>query len=301
MLSTKIFSQEKKQTMKKLLVLFVLLSTISISQVLAGGGWPQPKGKGYIKLSQWWLVSNQHFTDTGLIDPNVTSGVFNTSLYLEYGITNRLTVTGYIPFFSRATNNNLVSATTGEILSPGDAINSFGDTDLGLTYGLTKGTINTSASLILGLPLGNDAGGSQLNLQTGDGEFNQLVKVDAGFGYQVGKTSAYANVYAGYNNRSNGFSDEFRFGAETGYNLFGKKILAIVRVFGVLSTFNGDTAEQQTSTSIFANNAEHITISPELNYNINKSWGVSASVATALYGRLIFASPAYSVGVYARF
>lgn len=287
--------------MQKLAILIVLFFTLSTTHLLAGGGWPQPKGNGYLKLSQWWLVSNQHFTDTGLIDPNVTSGIFNTSIYLEYGITDKLTVTGYIPFFSRATNNNLVSATTGEILTAGDAINSFGDTDLGLTYALTSGTINTSASLIFGLPLGNDAGGAQLNLQTGDGEFNQVLKVDAGFGYKVGKVNAYGNVYLGYNNRSNGFSDEFRFGAETGYKLFGEKLLAIVRVFGVLSTFNGDTAEGQNSTSVFANNAEHISFSPELNYNVNENWGVSASVAGAFYGRLIFASPSYSVGVYAKF
>lgn len=287
--------------MQKLAILIVLFFTLSTTHLLAGGGWPQPKGNGYLKLSQWWLVSNQHFTDTGLIDPNVTSGIFNTSIYLEYGITDKLTVTGYIPFFSRATNNNLVSATTGEILTAGDAINSFGDTDLGLTYALTSGTINTSASLIFGLPLGNDAGGAQLNLQTGDGEFNQVLKVDAGFGYKVGKVNAYGNVYLGYNNRSNGFSDEFRFGAETGYKLFGEKLLAIVRVFGVLSTFNGDTAEGQNSTSVFANNAEHISFSPELNYNVNENWGVSASVAGAFYGRLIFASPSYSVGVYANF
>ncbi|MEM9823436.1 MAG: hypothetical protein AAF985_20300, partial [Bacteroidota bacterium] len=53
--------------------------------VLAGGGWPQPKGNGYFKLYQWWVIADQHFTDAGKIDPNVTSGIFNTSLYAEYG------------------------------------------------------------------------------------------------------------------------------------------------------------------------------------------------------------------------
>lgn len=281
-------------------VLTLLLLVISLNAI-AGGGWPQKKGKGYIKLSEWWVISNQHFTDVGLIDPNVTSGIFNTSIYLEYGITNKLTVTAYVPFYSRALNNNLVSATSGEVLVRGEAINSFGDTDLGLTYGLTSGKINTSASIIFGLPLGIDDGGTLNNLQTGDGEFNQFLKVDAGVGYTLFGKNGYSNAYVGYNNRTNGFSDEVRFGIESGVNLFNSKLLALVRIFGVKSTKNGDGAVGENSTSIFANNTEHISYSPELNYSINKSWGVSVSMAGALSGRLIFASPSYSVGIFAKF
>ena len=134
------------------------------------------KGEGYIKVSEWWIVSAQHYTDQGLIDPNVTTGIFNTNAYLEYGLTNRITSTVYFPFYSRSYNNNLVSNTTKEILIAGDAINSVGDAELGLTYGLTKGKINTTISLIVGLPLGIDDGGALKNLQTGDGEFNQIFK-----------------------------------------------------------------------------------------------------------------------------
>lgn len=278
-------------------LMLVMLSLTAI----AGGGWPQKKGQGYVKLSEWWVISNQHFTDSGQIDPNVTSGIFNTSLYLEYGITNKLTVTAYVPFYARAYNNNLVSATSGEVLVPGEAINSFGDTDLGFTYGLTSGKINTSASIIFGIPLGIDDGGTQNNLQTGDGEFNQILKVDAGLGYQLFGKNAYANAYVGYNNRTQGFSDEFRFGIESGVNLFNDKLLALVRIFGVRSMRNGEGAVGENSTSIFANNTQHISYSPELNYSINKNWGLSVSMAGAFSGQLIFASPSYSVGVFAKF
>ena len=56
------------------------------------------------------------------------------------------------------------------------------------------------------MPIGNDSGGSQGNLQTGDGEFNQLIQLDAGTGFPIGGTNGYANVYVGFNNRTNGFS-----------------------------------------------------------------------------------------------
>ena len=285
-------------SIKSILLLALLVLSNSL---IAGGGWPQPKGKGFIKLSEWWIISNQHFSDSGLTDPNTTNGIFTTSLYLEYGITDKLTVTSYIPLFSRAYHNNEISQTTGEIITAGDAINSFGDTDIGLTYGLTKGKINTTASLIFGLPLGVDNGGERGTLQTGDGEFNQFLKVDAGLGYKIGGANAYANTYVGYNNRTRGFSDELRWGIESGVNLFGDKILFLVRLFGVVSAKNGDGSVGENSTSIFANNAEHLTLSPEINYNIRDNWGVSVTYASALAGKLIFASPSYSVGVFAKF
>jgi len=125
--------------------------------------------------------------------------------------------------------------------------------------------------------------------------------VDAGIGYKLFGKNAYANAYVGYNNRSQGYSDEYRFGIESGINLFGDKLLALVRLFGTKSANNGDSTVGENSTSIFANNAEFVSISPELNYTIGKQWGVSASFATALSGKLIFANPSYSVGVYTKF
>ena len=58
--------------MKKTISFIIIL--ISCSHFLtAGGPWPQPKGKGYFKLSEWWIIFDQHYTDQGLIDPNVTT------------------------------------------------------------------------------------------------------------------------------------------------------------------------------------------------------------------------------------
>ncbi len=279
--------------------LFLLLTNL----VLAGGGWPQPKGKGYFKLSQWWVISNQHFTDTGLLDPNVTTGTFNTSIYAEYGFTNRLTGIVYFPFFSRVYTNNIVSGTTGKVIVPGESINSIGDTDVSFKYGLiVNKPVVLSATLTLGLPFGNPAGGSQGNLQTGDGEFNQMLIFDAGTGFKVGNVSSYANAYFGFNQRNGGYSDEWRFGFEAGANLFKNKVTAIMRFYGVRSLNNGtQNDDNNAGTSFFANNSEHFTISPEIAYNIKENWGVSFTYGKAVAGRLIFADPSYSVGAFLKF
>ena len=286
--------------MKSFKYILCLSFCLSLNQAWAGGGWPQKKGRAFIKLSQWWVISDQHFTDMGGIDPNTTYGIFNTSIYGEYGISNRLTGILYAPIFSRAYFNNTVSGTTGEVIIPGEAINSFGDTDIGLKYGLTQGRIATSVSVMLGLPIGENQGGSNNTLQTGDGEFNQLVQFDAGTSFRLGSLPMYANAYMGYNNRTNGFSDEWRFGVEVGATLGKEKWIPIVRLFGVQSLQNGNVDGIPNSTSIFANNSEHLTIAPELNYQFNPKWGVSAGFATALSGRIIFASPSYSVGIFTK-
>jgi hypothetical protein len=128
----------------------------------ASGGWPQPKGRSFVKLSTYWLIADQHFTATGQIDPNRTNGNFNTNIYAEYGITDRLTGIVYFPFYARSYFNNTVSGTTGEQIEAGEAINTIGDTDISLKYGLiTNGPVALSATLTFGLPLGEDAGGRE--------------------------------------------------------------------------------------------------------------------------------------------
>lgn len=284
--------------MKKLFSTLIF-TVVFIVFAQAGGGWTQPKGGLYLKLSEWWIISNQHYTDVGQIDPNITSGIFNTSLYAEYGINDRWTGVLYFPFLSRATINNEVSGTTGEILTPGDAINSVGDTDLSIKYALnTKGKIRTAATLTFGLPFGNSSGGAQNNLQTGDGEFNQMIQLDASTAFSIKSSTVYGTVSAGFNNRNKGFSDELRYGVEAGVSFWKSKIWVIGRITGIESLKNGTASGESNSTSIFANNSEFTSYSAEVAFYVTKKFGVSASYASAFRGEIIFANPSYSVGVF---
>ncbi|GAA4828968.1 hypothetical protein [Algivirga pacifica] len=276
-----------------------LLSLMTLTSVWAGGPWPQPKGKGYFKLFEYWVVADQHFTDAGMIDPNITTAFYSTGVYGEYGLTDRLTAVAYVPFFVRNLYNNAISGTTGEVIIPGEAVNAFGDVDLSLTYGLVRDKpIVMSASVLFGLPTGVTGRGGLGILQTGDGEFNQMIKVDAGGSFQLAGINFYASAYAGFNNRTQGFSDEFRYGFETGGTFLNNKLTAIARFTGIESFQNGSVLSASDGVSLFANNAEYLAFSPEIAYHINEQWGVSASSSTVFFGRLIMASPAYSVGVF---
>jgi len=276
----------------------IILSVFVICSTYAGGPWPQPKGKGYFKLSEWWTVFSEHYTDTGAKDPNLTTGVFNTAIYAEYGLTDRLTTVVNVPFLSRNYMNNLRSATTNEIIVNGEAINTIGDIDLGLKFGLTKGRIPIALTLTLGIPTGETGAGSLNALQTGDGEFNQMLQLDAGGGFNLGKLSAYLSGFVGVNNRTNGYSEELRLGLELGVGIFNQRLWLSGRLNIVESFKNGDTAETVTSTSLFANNSEFTTLGIEGNLYVTKNIGISAGVAGALRGEIIAAAPSYTVGIF---
>lgn len=285
--------------MKKTLI-FSLFSFLCIS-VFAGGPWVQQKGNSYFKLSEWWLVFDKHYTSSGLTDPNITTGVYNTFLYAEYGITNKFTGIVSSALFSRNYQNNLVSKTTGKTLVQGEAVNYLGDTDLGLKYQLSKegASVPVALSVVLGLPIGKSAAGSGMNLQTGDGEFNQIVQLDIGKGFKAFKSrQAYYALYGGFNNRTKNFSEEIRYGAELGMEFFNQKLWIIGRVGGVESLKNGATAETVTSTSIFANNSEFTSFSIELNQYITKKLGLSVGYTNAIRGEIIAAAPSYSAGIF---
>jgi hypothetical protein len=279
--------------MKKHLILILIYFTVA-SIAIAGGGWPQPKNKGYFKLSQSYILSSRIFDGNGnVIDLTPSYGYFATSFYGEYGFTDRLTGIIYMPFFARATKTELQYNQPGVPTEPGAALNSFGDTDIAIKYGLlVNKPIVVSATILFGLPLGDNGATNANALQTGDGELNQILRVDASHSFYPKKF--YVSAYAAFNNRTKGFSDEVRFGAEIGWTL--KKFIPILKVSTVHSLFNGDVGVVQNG--VFSNNVEFISPALELNYQLTEKVGISGSMATALAASNILASPNFGLGVY---
>lgn len=282
--------------MKKIFIaiIFISIANTTFAQ------WSKGKGKGYYKLSGWYLKSDQHYTDTGAIDPNVTRTQFNTNIYAEYGVTDRIDLIAYIPFLARTTQNNQISGTNNSVIQNGEAVSSFGDVDLGVRYAFyKKGSWAASAKLLLGLPTGNDKGGSDGSYQTGDGEFNQFLSIALGYSTKVSEFPFYAKSYIGFNNRTQGFSDEFRGGLEAGINVLSNKLWLITRL-NILKSFKNGSLNAQTNTqgSIFANNVEFTSFGIEAAYYITKKLGVSASFDSAFSGRIIAANPSFSGGIF---
>ncbi len=275
--------------MKKLALILILLFSID---AYAGGGWSQPKGKGFLKLSQSAIIAGSYFSPSGDILDITTTSLYSSSVFLEYGLTDRLTGIVYMPFFVRSTLNRLETS-DGDLVQEGDELNSIGDTDVTIKYGLIQNsTYVLSASLTLGLPLGEASGGETQLLQSGDGEFNQMVTLELSRGFSSG---VYATVLAGFNNRTNNFSDEFRYGGEIGYAK--GKVIPILKVYGVASLMNGDDLGVPNN-GVFSNNIEYLSFTPEVLYNINGKFGVTAAVGMAAFGKRLLAAPNFMGGIY---
>lgn len=277
----------RKNVLVLLIALFIPVATIA-------GGWPQKKGKGYFKIGQMISISSRYFNPEGnkiTIEPRI--GLYVTSFYGEYGLTDKLTVVGYVPFVTRSVLNNL-QLRNGEF-KEGDALTSFGDTEIGLKYGLVKDKpIVMSATLSVGLPLGNPGSPETSGLQTGDGEFNQKLSLDVSKSFYP--KPIYASVSAGFNNRTKGFSEEVHFGAEVGYSV--GRFTIITKLNGVESLRNGDTRDNEQQ-SVFGNNIEFLTFTPELIYEFSSGKsGLSANIVTVISGSQVLASPAYNAGFF---
>ena len=258
--------------------------------------WTQKKGTGYYKVGAWFLEANQHYTDKGLLDPNATRGIFVTNLYGRHGITDKITLVGYIPF-TRVYQNEQIF-TSGNPGQPGEAVNSFGDIDLAVEVQIFKRPKWVLAtSLTLGVPSGNNSDGSDGSYQTGDEEFNQIVKVLARNSFKIAKHSFYAKGSLGVNNRSNGYSDEIRLGFEIGSQVFKNKFLLLVRLNTIQSFFNGSLSAENSNGSIFANNVEVTNLGGEINYFITKKWSASFGYSIPLSGKNIYKATALAGGI----
>lgn len=267
-----------------------------VSSAVAGGGWTYIKGKGFVKISQNAIYSDQLFNPDGDITDITTIGYYATSLYAEYGLTDRLTAIAYAPIFTRNTLNKTRFRFSG-MEFPGDELNAFGDVDLSLQYGFYKSdTWVASVRVLFGLPIGEVSGGETGILQSGDGEFNQMIRLDLS---RPISQNAWFSVYVGLNNRTNNFSDEYRLGAEIGTKLWSG-FLAIAKVDVVQSFFNGDADPSQGGT-IFSNNTEFVSPSIELAYEMKNELGFSLSAAGAFAGKNILAAPNYGIGLYKKF
>ncbi len=264
---------------------------------LAGGGWPQHKGDGFLKLNQFTMRANRYFNPEGnIIDVRPKISVYTSSLYLEYGITSKFTGIVYFPFFSRVTLNNFEKL--DGTIDAGDQINSLGDADITLKYGIvTDQPTVVSISLTGGIPIGDPNGGRTQSLQTGDGEFNQLVAFDISHSFYP--VPAYFTVNVGINNRTKDLSDEFRYGLEAGYT-HKNWLTVLAKLYGVKSLRNGDQATSPNQ-GLFSNNVEYLALSPEVIVDYDNKFGFTANVSLPVSGQQILASPSFSIGAYLKF
>ncbi|MEM7037643.1 MAG: hypothetical protein AAF570_11740, partial [Bacteroidota bacterium] len=272
------------------LAIFSFFVFLAGGSALKAGGWTQPEGGAFTKIGVMFTQATGVYDAHGEVTRIRTLSSYTTSFYGEYGFTKRLTGIAYVPFFVRNTLNRTVGRTTGNEIEPGAANNALGDADLGIRVGLITSPFVLSVSATLGVPIGDYQDPNAL--LTGDGEWNQLIKLEAGFGTR----QWYMTGYVGINNRTRGFSEEFRYEIEGGVKFWKERFLFSFKLSGVESLNNGNAVSN--GMGLFANNVSFTAFTPELSYVHNDRWGITLGYLSAFRGVNVLAAPAYTGGVF---
>jgi hypothetical protein len=269
---------------KRIILLTILIISVSATASFAGG-WTQPKGGGFAKIDAYIINAGNVFDDDGESVSIPDYSFLSTNLYAEYGITDKLSGIIYFPFLVSSESDPFAGE---ESIS----ISSVGDLDIGVRYGLLQTErVVVSGVLMLGIPTGS-AEEEEL-LWTGDGEFNQIIKAEAGFSLPA---SVYAVAGLGFNNRSQGFSDEVIFDIEAGIGLFDQQLFFALKSAGKLPMDNGDE-DVTGGYGMFSNNTGYVSFGPELTYIMKNGLGFSVNTYGAFFGRNLLAAPSYSAGI----
>ncbi len=248
--------------MKKLA--FLLLISLQITQVLqAQQAWTSPKGKFYSQLGFTHLVYdgyNKAFDEIVPLNRRITHHALQG--YIQYGITDKLMVTGVAPL--TFTSSTLTSGAQPTGLSDG-SLNGLGNIQTALTYRFyEKAGFVFSGKLNAILPTAqkNVATG----LRTGDDSFGISPSLLAGYGHSKFFASAELGSVFRNNNYSNQTFAYFQIGKFMGKK---QKFLMILHSALRFSNQNGTYDDGNTKfTATYLNDLRYIAYGLKLGYKV---------------------------------
>ena len=276
--------------MKKILLSKILI--IAFSTTLFAGAWTQKKSTGYFQLGSQLLSAKKEYDAEGNKSSIPNFNDITINFYGEYGLSNDFTLIANIPFYRSLKFDGWTPAGK-EVSKTG-----ISDSHLGVKIKLKEFSQNVlSLTTLLGIPLGerNDSTG----LWTGSEEWNQIIMLN--FGRSFYPLDFYLSSSVGYNNRTNGFSDEIRYSLEGGYFVIKNKLLLILRIGGVASLKNGSLGNVSGIAGLYANNQNFLAYGPEVHYSITNKIGLIAKFESGAMVKNAPSAIAYGFGIYFKY
>jgi hypothetical protein len=248
--------------MKKL-VFFLLISLHITQSAQAQQAWTSPKGKFYSQLGYTYLVYdgyNKAYDEIIPLNRKITHNALQG--YIQYGITDKLMVTGIVPL--TFTNSILTSGTQPAGLKDG-SLNGLGNIQAALTYRFyEKEGIVFSGKLNALLPTAQKDAAT--GLRTGDDAFGISPSLLAGYGHSKFFTSAELGGVLRNNNYSNQTFAYFQIGKFMGKK---QKLLMILHSSLRFSNKNGTHDDGNTKyTATYLNDLRYIAYGLKLGYKV---------------------------------
>lgn len=278
---------------QRIIFTLILCSTWGFAQ--AGGGWVKKKKEGYYKLGLTWVESDGYFSGGTGFSPNLNSSLLTTSFYAEHGLSDGLSAELYLPFYMQHSVEGSITE-DGVDLIESDQVGGPGDINIGLRGKLySSDLLNISGTVTLGLPTGSAALGKRKNLFTGDGEFNQLLRLDASVPYGGKKVAGYTTLYGAFNNRGDNFSNEFQYGLESGISALDSKMWLIGRFMAIEAL--GEQSNNEFTNS-FTQSMSFTNYMVEAAFYLNEKSGLSVSYTGSVKGNVLLVAPVYGLGLF---
>ncbi len=263
---------KKKFRMMLFAFLFCFLRPLLWSQA-----WVEPQHHGYLKLGLSKInVSSLHDYEGQSVAVSKYTDRVN-SLYLQHGITSRMTLLLYIPYQSLVLEG-----------SPGSYAH-LGDILTGMVYGFLQQQWKISGGILLGIPSGDSAKSG--GLRTGDNEWNIEPRVNLGRSWQA--VPLFLEGMVAYNFRTRGNENELKSLLKLG--LSWKSLIAI----GFIDIKQPLPAppDYPTATGLYARGQSWIAPGGELILQLFNKFYLSAATATILKAKNVAAGKNFSAGV----
>jgi hypothetical protein len=248
--------------MKKYLI-FSYLFLFSIHFLNGQQAWTSPKGKFYSQLGFTYLVYdgyNKAYDEIIPLNRKITHNALQG--YIQYGITDKLMVTGILPL--TFTSSILTSGAQPAGLSDG-SLNGLGNIQTALTYRFyEKNGLVFSGKFNAILPTAQKDAAT--GLRTGDDALGVSPSILAGFGHAKFFTSFELGGVLRTNKYSNQTFAYFQIGRFMGKN---KKFLMILHSALRFSNNNGTYDEGNTKyTATYLNDLRYIVYGLKLGYKV---------------------------------
>lgn len=242
---------------RRLLHFFACGLTLALASGAFAGAWTQKKGGYYLKAAAGYLNSNQDIDALGNRIQKAGMGKLrdlNYSAYLEYGLTDRLTVVGSAPYRRLVDTRTFLTGTALEKRS------GFGDLELRFRWSIADRPLVTSVAFGGKIPLWYDEDpGTRVPLSS--------TEVDGDVRLLLGKSlypfPGYVTGELGFRRRGGPFSDELFYSLEAGVTVH--RVLLKAFVSGIRTS--GDCVPAQEVDLIGDQNV--LKLSPGVIYRIN--------------------------------
>ncbi|HEX7879267.1 MAG TPA: hypothetical protein VF720_07640 [Candidatus Eisenbacteria bacterium] len=267
------------------LLLGALLAAAISTRTARAGAWTQEKGALYNRLAGSFYGSTEEYDTEGHRDFIPFHGDYaevNLTDYVEYGLTDRLTVLGSLVLKKLELENDIrITRSKG-----------LGDIDAALRFKLAEGSAGVaSVQALVKIPTGYEV---DVPLPIGNGEF----EYDAHLLY--GRSlwpliPGYCGVEVGYRWRAGAPEDEIRYLAEVGTDL-GKHLYTRAKLDGVKGTKSGAAVDLNGNPTI--RNAYDLgTLDLTFGGKLGSHWFLEGGYAPSLYGRTTTAGSRWSLAL----